>query len=353
VKARAGLLAGSTLLGIALLGGCTTLGGNVKGSFSCQAPDGLCAPSSSIDDRALAMISGDAGDTIIPAGPYVEPEKGQGARIARVRTVAGAPAALAGSAPRTTEKVLRIVFQPYVDDYGRLHEASAVHAVVQSGEWREQAQRDASRIPSDREIAMPDPPATLSDALERAEANLDVAALDPNLPDAAVVAAARARRDDPIGAIKADVAARLRPPAPRTPLPAARVVTAPAAKASLGTSAPAAAKPASATAAPATSTATTANAVPATKPAASTPGAGQPVPAKPATATTIGAAAKVSSAAEAVARVKASDAYQAGAARAAGEARTAATSADAPALAPALRATVRAGTFPAAVTEDR
>jgi hypothetical protein len=33
------------------------LGGNVKGSFACQAPDGICAPSSTIDDRALAMVA--------------------------------------------------------------------------------------------------------------------------------------------------------------------------------------------------------------------------------------------------------------------------------------------------------
>ena len=43
------------LLGTAL-GGCTTLGTNVAGSFRCSAPDGVCAPSSVIDDSALARI---------------------------------------------------------------------------------------------------------------------------------------------------------------------------------------------------------------------------------------------------------------------------------------------------------
>ena len=42
---------------------CRKKHGN-KGSFTCQAPDGICAPSSTIDDRALAMISGDAGDVM-------------------------------------------------------------------------------------------------------------------------------------------------------------------------------------------------------------------------------------------------------------------------------------------------
>ncbi|MEL0254290.1 MAG: conjugal transfer protein, partial [Novosphingobium sp.] len=45
------------VVGLAALSGCTTFGGNVKGNFSCSAPDGICAPSSSIDDRALAMIA--------------------------------------------------------------------------------------------------------------------------------------------------------------------------------------------------------------------------------------------------------------------------------------------------------
>ena len=34
------------LLSTALaLGGCAALGGNVRGDFSCAAPDGVCAPS--------------------------------------------------------------------------------------------------------------------------------------------------------------------------------------------------------------------------------------------------------------------------------------------------------------------
>ena len=70
---RQAALAAVSLAALAVLNGCATLGGNVKGSFSCPAPDGICAPSSTIDDRALAMIAGDAGDTVIPAGPYQAP----------------------------------------------------------------------------------------------------------------------------------------------------------------------------------------------------------------------------------------------------------------------------------------
>ena len=47
------------------LASCTTMGGNIKGNFSCVAPDGICAPSSTIDDRALAMIAGEGGSYIL------------------------------------------------------------------------------------------------------------------------------------------------------------------------------------------------------------------------------------------------------------------------------------------------
>ena len=40
-----------------LLAGCSTLGTNVKGSFACQAPNGICAPTMQIDDSALAQMN--------------------------------------------------------------------------------------------------------------------------------------------------------------------------------------------------------------------------------------------------------------------------------------------------------
>ena len=53
IRRRAG--SAPTLLAFFALGGCASLGGNIAGSFSCPAPDGVCAPASAIDDRALAM----------------------------------------------------------------------------------------------------------------------------------------------------------------------------------------------------------------------------------------------------------------------------------------------------------
>ena len=109
--------------GSLVLSGCVGLGGNIAGDFSCPAPDGICAPSSLIDDRALAMISGTAD--VVPAGPYTPREEA----IGTVR-VAGN-----GAVARSGQKVLKIVFPARVDRHGRFHETSAIRAVVDNGAW--------------------------------------------------------------------------------------------------------------------------------------------------------------------------------------------------------------------------
>ncbi|WP_054437539.1 hypothetical protein [Novosphingobium sp. ST904] len=138
---RPRLLLACALLSSAALSGCTSLGGNVSGSFACRAPDGICAPSATIDDRALALISGSEGDRLIePAGPYVEPPReGRGFQNAAATV-------------RTRERVLRIVFPAQIDAAGRLHEQSAVHAVVEQGEWREELASSAVAT-TPREVA--------------------------------------------------------------------------------------------------------------------------------------------------------------------------------------------------------
>lgn len=199
------LLAG-LLAGTAGLSGCASLGGNVKGDFTCKAPDGICAPSSMIDDRALAMISGEDGDRLIqPAGPYAEPPtEGRG-----YQNVA-AP-------PRTRERVLRIVFPAQIDAAGRLHEQSAVHAVVEQGEWSQALAGNAVASTPDQ-VAAATGGDTLLAAVERAEPPT-IAYVDPDLPSDAAVAAARiegagqgAAVPDPIGDIKDQVARKLTAP---------------------------------------------------------------------------------------------------------------------------------------------
>jgi len=201
-------LAATTLSIMTLTSGCTTLGGNVKGSFSCQAPDGICAPSSVIDDRALAMISSDAGDMTIPAGPFVPaPGKPQATKASFVATAA--PVVGQPDGGRTQDRVLRIVFMPYVDDRGRLHEASAVHAVVQQAEWKQEAMASATPL------AAPGKGPTLAEAVDQASIAYDVGAFDPNMSDSAIAAAARPKGPDPLTQLKADVATKLALSKPR------------------------------------------------------------------------------------------------------------------------------------------
>lgn len=35
---------------------CASFGGNVKGNFVCEAPGGICAPTSAIDDQAISLM---------------------------------------------------------------------------------------------------------------------------------------------------------------------------------------------------------------------------------------------------------------------------------------------------------
>ncbi len=209
---RPRLLLAGALLASAALSGCTSLGGNVSGSFACRAPDGICAPSATIDDRALALISGSEGDRLIePAGPYVEPP-----REGRGFQSAAAPV-------RTRERVLRIVFPAQIDAAGRLHEQSAVHAVVEQGEWREELASSAVAT-TPREVAAATGGDTLLAAVERAEPPaIDYAGIDPDMPSEAAVAAARngeaakptsapSAVADPVGDIKDQVSRKLTAP---------------------------------------------------------------------------------------------------------------------------------------------
>ncbi|WP_323810819.1 hypothetical protein [Sphingobium baderi] len=129
----------------------------------------------------------------------------------RARTLGDGAAMADGQ--RTGERVLRIIFPAHVDEQGRLHEASAVHAVVADGEWR---QGSPDPLPMRNALSA----APLMPSLAKA-----LAGGDPHLPDPAAVAAARARAADPVEEIKAEVARRLTRPGGRGkegPSPGAR-----------------------------------------------------------------------------------------------------------------------------------
>lgn len=325
-RRRLWLTGGLGLTSLLALSSCASLGGNVRGSFSCAAPDGICAPSSTIDDRALALISADPSDgETLPTGNVRQPIRGR-----TNRAEAGQPARLASTDPgRTQEKVLRIVFQPYIDERGRLHEASAVHAVVARGEWQQQALMDAS-LPQRRSAAAQGMTESLADAVDRIDPAQDGFALaDPDAPDPAAVAAARARKadpaPDPVSAIKADVRARL--------APKAQAASRPGTAAALSHTPPAAASPVlHPPSGASTGGSPQAKVAPVPAPAALPPGG---------------------SGAAAVARVKADPRYQGVANGAAKGARDAAAQSGAQAAPAAIGATVKAANFPAAVPEDK
>lgn len=193
---RAAAVAGCIVL--AALPGCVGLGGNVKSSFACRAPDGICAPSAVIDDRALAMMSGDPSFSAEPvaSAPTV-------AKSASRQAVRGPVAADAG---RTRDRVMRIVFPAYIDEQGRLHEASAIHAVVAPGEWQAVA---AEASPARNALAAA--PQMQEHANASRTGDPSEPEVDPHLPDPDTVAAARRRGVNPIAQIKADVQRRLAP----------------------------------------------------------------------------------------------------------------------------------------------
>ena len=187
------------------LSGCATLGGNVKGSFACRAPDGICAPTSTIDDQALAMISG-ADPEATPAGVINPYDRGD----PRLTLVSASATPM-----RSSEKVLRIVFPAHIDGAGRYREASAIHAVVERGAWMAAADRPArvvvgavtappreqvamlAEAPSLAELAAASPEVAYAQPAD--ETPVALAAVPPtasgqnipNAPSAAAIAAAR------------------------------------------------------------------------------------------------------------------------------------------------------------------
>ncbi|WP_234893088.1 hypothetical protein [Sphingobium yanoikuyae] len=101
--------------------GCAVLGGNVKGSFSCRAPEGNCAPTSVIDEAAT-QASGKAPEAMRPPSARVLPQISEGR--------------------------LRVVLAAYRDADGRMHEARVVEVPLPTSA-ASQFQDPASR----REVA--------------------------------------------------------------------------------------------------------------------------------------------------------------------------------------------------------
>jgi conjugal transfer pilus assembly protein TraV len=181
------------------LAGCATFGGNVKGNFRCEAPGGMCAPTSKIDDQALALISGDQGqgvDRHTPAAGF----KGLSA--------SASTSALAPHSPRA----LKIILPARQDRFGRWREPTIVYAELDE-------EGPVLLTGGDRPSASP---AKLSLA--------DLAAGAPELPtlaDAAPPQSARpSSREEIADAVKQRLQAGKGAPSPATSQPADKPVAA-------------------------------------------------------------------------------------------------------------------------------
>lgn len=242
------------------LAACVGLfGGNVKGSWNCSAPGGSCAPSTLIDDQALAAIQN--ARPMSPAGPYIEPRRPPNRSVVASRLSQAQQTLLADNGlVHRDRRVMKVVFPSYVDGMGNVHEPRIVHTLVDGGGWMEMSLGEAnagaqalarSEQPA-RAVPGPDAPATVeantqtSDirsrrtAAQSAGAGLAASAnpspsaavvgsapaapttglaqsTSAGPPDPAVVAAVRARGNaqatsgtaSPIDAIRAEVQARL------------------------------------------------------------------------------------------------------------------------------------------------
>ena len=193
------------ILTIAALGGalsaCTTLGTNVSGSFRCDAPDGVCAPSTVIDDNAISRIEETSStDLLNPAGPY---QMDDGIDAPVHSTVLASAPMTATSAPGYE---LAVVFPGYTDATGMIHARRTVRteAVLPGRGDAMEAMAMRGRHPTRNQgllaAAESAPPfvAITSDILSPAA--------DPTAKPQAVAVATGA---DPIAAIEAQVSERL------------------------------------------------------------------------------------------------------------------------------------------------
>ncbi len=221
-RARAANLA---ILGLAAtqLAACTSLwGGNIKGSFACSAPGGTCAPSTVIDDQALAVIQNArpmTSGTNFPAEPSFQASARSSAQSARlVPAGSGRIAAADGGMVHRERRVLKVVFPSYVDGAGNFHEPRVVHTIADAGGWMQLTAGGQGAV--ERASMQGMAPGTASPALSASTADVpgepapSAGQHNGMLPDPKVVAEARAKgaaraAASPLDAIKADVEARL------------------------------------------------------------------------------------------------------------------------------------------------
>ena len=230
---RRSKVAGAAVLGLAAtqMAACTTfLGSNIKGSFSCNAPGGTCAPSTVIDDQALSVIQN--ARPMTPAGPYFQPPARKAAPASALAPSGrGRLAAASGGLVHRKRRVLKVVFPSYVDGAGNLHEPRIVHTVADEGGWMQLSSGApnagdqvtgrgdaAAAIPASLAGTMTAPMPGMDDTVHAARdvpsQALTVPQAQGGPPDPRLVAEARARGTErraasPVDTIKAQVQAQL------------------------------------------------------------------------------------------------------------------------------------------------
>lgn len=212
----------TTVLGAS---GCTTLGGTVKGDFTCRAPAGTCAPMTKIDAAAIGSVD-EEGASAPMVGPRRQGASGKGGSVA----------------VRTGERMLTILLPAHVDEAGVLHDSATVHAVVEQPAWTFASVAEPTSIsefsrspaPSSLREAVAGASAPVIEGLESppAQAPQPFSATastaripDPVAPSAAAIAAARAGHrigTKPPATVPAPAAKR--PVSPTSALPAGKVV---------------------------------------------------------------------------------------------------------------------------------
>lgn len=104
------------------LAGCTHLGTNVAGDFSCRSPKTGCQPLSEVDAKAIRELV-----------------KSEGTALAEARKRIAVAAA---DNARTGERTLKVVFPAHVDGSGTLHDEAVAWTVVEAARWAGELRRD-------------------------------------------------------------------------------------------------------------------------------------------------------------------------------------------------------------------
>ena len=110
-----------------MLAGCTHIGTNVAGNFSCRAPKSGCEPLSAVDAKAVRELV-----------------KAEGADLKDLRQRIGLGVA---DNARTGERTLRVVFPAHVDPSGTLHAEAVAWTVVEAAHWAGELRRSETAEP--------------------------------------------------------------------------------------------------------------------------------------------------------------------------------------------------------------